>query len=115
MASAVTTGDNETSANTSSPNQQKAFTSFATSSVVLVRYTGLSISGVAITGDFNNPHAVALDSSGNAYVLDSGNNRVQKFNADGNFILQRGSAGSTDGKFNNPQGIAVIDPREAYM
>ena len=106
-ASVVRTGENETGTNTSSPNQQKAFTSFATSSVVAGEIYRFIDKWGGNNGDFNNPHAVALDSSGNAYVLDSGNNRVQKFDADGNFILQWGSAGSTDGKFNNPQGIAV--------
>jgi len=30
-------------------------------------------------GHFRSPHGVALDQSGNVFVADSGNNRVQKF------------------------------------
>jgi len=30
-------------------------------------------------GQFSNPQGVATDSSGNVYVADSGNNRIQKF------------------------------------
>lgn len=40
------------------------------------------------------------DSSGNVYVADTGNNRVQKFSSDGNYITEWGSAGSGNGQFN---------------
>ena len=30
-------------------------------------------------GQFNNPERVALDALGNVYVVDAGNNRIQKF------------------------------------
>ena len=34
--------------------------------------------------EFNSPYAVAVDSSGNVYVVDGGNNRVKLF---GDFTL----------------------------
>jgi len=37
-------------------------------------------------GQFNIPHAIALDHEGNVYVADRQNNRVQQFNPDGVFI-----------------------------
>jgi hypothetical protein len=40
-------------------------------------------------------------------VADSGNNRIQAFDAQGNFIAAYGSFGSGPGQFNNPQGLAV--------
>jgi DNA-binding beta-propeller fold protein YncE len=30
-------------------------------------------------GQFNLPHLLAVDASGNVYVTDTGNNRIQKF------------------------------------
>lgn len=30
-------------------------------------------------GQFNSPRGMAVDSSGNVYVADTGNNRIQKF------------------------------------
>ncbi|MBC7227754.1 MAG: 6-bladed beta-propeller, partial [Thermoflexales bacterium] len=40
-------------------------------------------------------------------VSDSGNNRLQAFDAKGEFISAFGSTGSGPGQFNDPQGIAV--------
>jgi DNA-binding beta-propeller fold protein YncE len=37
-------------------------------------------------GEFNIPHGIDLDKDGNVYVADRENNRIQKFDAEGNFI-----------------------------
>ncbi len=39
-------------------------------------------------GEFNKPYGVATDESGNIYVADRDNNRVQKFSADAVFVRQ---------------------------
>lgn len=39
-------------------------------------------------GEFNIPHGIDLDASGNVYVADRENNRIQKFDALGNYITQ---------------------------
>jgi tripartite motif-containing protein 71 len=57
-------------------------------------------------GQFNDPEDLAIDSSGNIYVADSGNNRVQKFDKDGVYQSQFGSRGSGNGQFVYPVGIA---------
>ncbi len=61
----------------------------------------------ADTGNFSHPYSVATDSSGNVYVADSVNNRIQKFTANGAFITSWGTLGSGDGQFNSPTGVAV--------
>ena len=43
-------------------------------------------------GQFNGPRAVAMDGSGNVYVADQGNNRIQKFDGNGTFLTKWGSA-----------------------
>ncbi len=58
-------------------------------------------------GQFNAPVGIAFDSSGNIYVTDVSNNRVQKFTANGVYVSQFGSAGSGNGQFNAPFGIAI--------
>ncbi len=39
-------------------------------------------------GQFNIPHGVCVDATGQVYVVDRGNNRVQVFTADGQYIRQ---------------------------
>jgi len=58
-------------------------------------------------GDFGAPQGVALDSEGNVYVTDTLNNRVEIFDADGNFVSLFGKHGDGPGYFARPKGIAV--------
>ena len=58
-------------------------------------------------GDFGAPQGVALDSDGNVYVTDTLNNRVEIFDADGNFVSLFGKHGDGPGYFSRPKGIAV--------
>jgi DNA-binding beta-propeller fold protein YncE len=39
-------------------------------------------------GEFNLPHAVRIDAQGRVYVADRENNRIQVFDADGNYLRQ---------------------------
>lgn len=58
-------------------------------------------------GDFSMPTNVAVDSEGNVYVSDTFNDRVEIFDADGDFIREFGKAGDGPGYFARPKGIAV--------
>ncbi|GAF84493.1 unnamed protein product, partial [marine sediment metagenome] len=50
-------------------------------------------------GQFDGISGVAVDSSGNVYVADNENHRIQKFTSDGAFLIKWGSQGSGDGQF----------------
>lgn len=50
---------------------------------------------------------VAFAKDGSFYVLDSGNRRIQRFDANRRFVRAWGSFGSNQGQFNDPIGIAV--------
>jgi hypothetical protein len=66
-------------------------------------------------GQFNDPEGIAIDSAGNIYVADSGNNRVEKFNKAGVYQSQFGSPGSGNGQFNFPVGIAFGAGGQIYV
>ena len=66
-------------------------------------------------GQFSNPKGVAIDSSGNLYVADKNNNRIQKFNSSGGFITKWGSPGSGDGQFISPLGVAIDSSGNVYV
>ena len=58
-------------------------------------------------GLFSLPTNVAVDKEGNVYVTDTLNDRVEIFDADGNFISTFGKNGDGPGYFARPKGIAV--------
>jgi sugar lactone lactonase YvrE len=59
-------------------------------------------------GNFKSPSSVAVDSAGNVYVADTGNNRIQKFSGNGTFVTKWGTYGTANGSFNQPHGIGII-------
>ena len=65
--------------------------------------------------EFKIPFGIAVDISGKILVVDSGNNRVQVFNANGVYDSQWGSLGTGDGQFNFPMGIAVDTSGNIYV
>ncbi len=58
-------------------------------------------------GQFSVPTNVAVDADANLYVTDMYNNRVEVFDADGNFIRAWGKQGDRPGYFSRPKGIAI--------
>ena len=66
-------------------------------------------------GQFITPADIAVDKAGNLYVVDAGNNRVQKFDSNGKFITKWGTAGSGDGQFSAPVGIAIDSSGNVYV
>lgn len=48
-------------------------------------------------------------------VADSGNHRIQAFDAQGNFVSAFGAFGDGPGEFSDPQGLAVLDNDEVVV
>ncbi len=77
--------------------------------------------GVGVT--FNQPIGVAVDSSGNVYVTDTGNNTIRKITSGGTVTTiagRAGAAGSMDGNgalalFHSPRGIAVDSSGDLFV
>ena len=56
-----------------------------------------------------------MDASGEVYVADTGNNRIEVFTSSGAYLTQWGSAGSGNGQFANPGGVAVNATGTVYV
>lgn len=82
---------------------------YAERELTLVPEQVLNQVGVAgsAPGQLFNPRNVAVDENGRIYVADSGNHRIQVFDADGNPITSWGEFGAAPGQFNEPWGIEV--------
>jgi sugar lactone lactonase YvrE len=82
-----------------------------------------STDGVGSAATFNRPLGIGIDTSGNVYVADTGNNTVRKITPAGlvsTFAGTAGIAGSADGtgaaaQFNSPCGIAVDAAGNVYV
>jgi len=71
-------------------------------------------------GQFVDPKGVAVDGSGNILVVEQGlisneANRVQKFDASGNFLFKIDQFGSGDGQLKFPSGIAADSFGNIYV
>ncbi len=68
-------------------------------------------------GQFNQPSDVAIDAFGDIYVTDSQNNRVQRFDSDGDFEIKFGSSDDNDQNYLGfPVGIAIQkSTRDIYV
>ena len=66
-------------------------------------------------GQFNLPKDIDVGRDGMVHVVDSGNFRVQMFDADGNFIRTFGSVGNRTGQFARPKGIASDPEGNIYV
>lgn len=72
--------------------------------------------------EFTYPASVAVNTSGDYLVLDSGNKRIMKFDSRGNFLLMFGNYQSGKFQLNNPgrlaiagQTIAVSDDSTVFL
>ncbi len=58
---------------------------------------------------------MAVDSQGNIYVVDSGNQRIQKYDKDGNYLQTIGRKGQGPGEFMRPFNILLDEQDNIYL
>lgn len=77
--------------------------------LTLIRKMGTAGKKHSLTepGQFAAPENVAVDADANLYVADMYNNRIEVFDADGNFIRAWGKSGDRPGYFSRPKGLAI--------
>ena len=56
-----------------------------------------------------------MDAAGDVYVADWGNHRVQKFSADGRYLMSYGGADRGAGSLDHPAGVAVDSDGDVYV
>lgn len=66
-------------------------------------------------GQFSEPRAVAADPSGNLYVADSKNSRIEILDANGAFLRALGAPGEGPGQLKEPCGVAVGPSGQVYV
>jgi DNA-binding beta-propeller fold protein YncE len=66
-------------------------------------------------GQFDNPRGIAADSTGNIFVADSNNGRIEKFSPSGVFITSIGTKGKALGQLGEPNGIAIDRSGNIYV
>ncbi len=67
-------------------------------------------------GEFMAPmYGLCIDQQGSLFVADNGNNRIQKFDNAGNFIILWGNFGSANANFHNPTGVACDGKGDVWV
>jgi DNA-binding beta-propeller fold protein YncE len=67
-----------------------------------------AITASSASGLFDTPTGIAVNqSTGDVYVVDSGNDRINQYTATGSFIRSFGTTGTSDGQFTTPTAIAI--------
>ncbi|MBK8466943.1 MAG: NHL repeat-containing protein [Chloracidobacterium sp.] len=80
------------------------------------RAPSVFVGGVGSTsGQFSSPKGLAVDSKGNIYVADTGNSRIQKFDADGRFVIEFGATGPPEMVLKSPNGVAADEDGNIYV
>ncbi len=71
-------------------------------------HIGAAGPGGSGNGEFSGPDGVAVDqATGEVYVVDTGNNRVEEFEASGTYLAQFDGAATPAGTFSGPTAVAV--------
>lgn len=87
-----------------------AVSDFKNDTVFLYNSSGVNLGtfGGSGSGDglFHGPQGLCFGEGGYLYVVDAGNNRVQKFDSQGKFILKFGKKGTYAGELSAPSDIA---------
>jgi DNA-binding beta-propeller fold protein YncE len=66
-------------------------------------------------GQFDKPRGIATDATGNLYVADLGNSRIQKFSPEGEFLKTFGKSGTSESELSEPNGITVDSAGKIYV
>jgi RHS repeat-associated protein len=66
-------------------------------------------------GQLKEPQDIAVTTSGDEYVLDTANSRVEEFNAKGEYVRKFGAKGAENGDLSEPKGIALDSSGDVWV
>jgi trimeric autotransporter adhesin len=110
-------------------NQRVRIVSAATGTITTIAGNGTSgfsgDTGAATSAELNNPNGVTVDSAGNLYIADSGNQRIRVVSAatglittiagDGTGGFSGDNGAATSAELNNPDSVAVDGAGDIYI
>jgi tripartite motif-containing protein 71 len=83
------------------------------SNVHIYALPGSPVPSIPLIPGFNNPYAVALDSSNDLFVSDTSNSQIEEFTS-GNYLNSPGNI-IGKGTLENPEGIALDSSANVYV
>ncbi|HUR56998.1 MAG TPA: hypothetical protein VM029_04780 [Opitutaceae bacterium] len=67
-------------------------------------------------GQFSQPYGIAIErTTGDLYIAERGNHRVQRITNTGTFVMGWGTPGTAQGQFNEPIGVAIDAAGDVYV
>jgi DNA-binding beta-propeller fold protein YncE len=93
------------------PDGSRTYVATTANRITILDATGRVVKQFGGTGNrlgrLSAPGQITLDTAGNLWVVDRGNNRVQQFTADGQPLLAVGARGIGQGELLHPTGVSV--------
>ncbi len=86
----------------------------ATNKPSVVYLTTWGISGTG-TVEFKEPQGISVDPAGFLYIADTGNHRIEKLDATGQFVTEVGGFGWKKEEFNEPIALSAKDGLDVFV
>jgi DNA-binding beta-propeller fold protein YncE len=67
------------------------------------------------SGQFQNPNSISVDPSGFLYIADTQNNRIQRFDSNGNFLSEKGGFGWAPEEFDRPVAVSSQNGLDVFI
>ncbi|MDH4128026.1 MAG: VWA domain-containing protein [Spirochaetota bacterium] len=97
-------------------NKHSWVVGYSSNNVIIYDKNGKIIDSLS-KGDINfkHPYDVIINSKGDIYISDFGNDRIHKFNSNKKYLFSYGKSGSNDKEFYGPQGLAIDENDNLYV
>jgi len=98
-----------------SDRQNHRISVFSKDGVLITRFGDFGEGADVKGGHFSEPHGICVNKNGDIFICDRYNFRVQKFNADGEFLMKWITSGVLDNSRHFPLGVVAPGNRNVYI